>query len=113
MATTGKRKARAHPNHYQKKLYKARRILRHPGFDLLVGKAPNSGEGDLMVITPARIGNAVQRNTIRRRVKSLFAELSLLEQGHEWIVIVKKEGVHLTYAQLKQIISSELIPENP
>lgn len=112
MTTKGKRAKHAHPNKYQKKLYKARRILRHPGFDLLVGQAASGIEGDLMVITSARIGNAVQRNTIRRRIKALFAELGLLRQGYEWMVIVKKEGIHLTYAQLKQIISNELTPEN-
>jgi len=112
MTTKGTRTKRAHPNKYQKKLYKARRILRHPGFDLLVGQAPSGTEGDLMVITPARIGNAVQRNTIRRRIKALFAELGLLKHGYEWMVIIKKDGVRLAYAQLKQIISNELMPED-
>lgn len=84
-------------------MYKARRLLRHPGFDLLRGNATDS-QGILMVITPARIGNAVKRNTIRRRFKALFAELGLIKPGFDWIVIVKKEGVELPYATLKEIM---------
>ena len=102
-----KKRSHAKPNQYQKKLYKARRILRRPGFDLLVAKAQSPLEGDLMVITPARIGNAVQRNRIRRRIKALFSELGLLKNGYDWMVIIKKEGINLTYATLKDIINRE------
>ena len=86
-------------------MYKARRLLRHPGFDLLKGNAQD-GPGILMVITPARIGNAVQRNTIRRRFKALFHELGLVKPESNWIIIVKKEGIDLSYASLKEIIEN-------
>lgn len=58
-----------------------------------------------MVITPGRIGNAVERNTIRRRFKALFHELGLVKPGADWVVIVKKEGVKLSHATLKEIIT--------
>lgn len=88
-------------------MYKARRLLRHPGFDLLRGN-PDDSDGTLMVITPGRIGNAVERNTIRRRFKALFNELKLVKPGANWVVIVKTGGTKLSYATLKEIISSLL-----
>jgi ribonuclease P protein component len=81
---------------------KARRILKHPSLDLLV--APTDHEpGTIMVVTPARIGNAVQRNTIRRRLKALFHEHQL-NKNLDCIIIVKKMGPSLAYEDLKAII---------
>jgi ribonuclease P protein component len=86
-----------------KKLFnKARRILKHPGLDLLVSPTSES-QGRLIIITPAKIGTAVQRNTIRRRIKALFYEQKLDKKGFDSVVIVKKAGVTLTYAQLKEM----------
>ncbi len=103
-------KSRTPANKYQKIMYKARRLLRHPGFDLLRGN-PSDSQGSLMVITPGRIGNAVERNTIRRRFKALFHELGLIKPGYDWVVIVKKDGVKLSHATLKEILVHVLSSE--
>jgi ribonuclease P protein component len=81
---------------------KARRILKHPSLDLLIAPADHE-HGILIVVTPARIGNAVQRNTIRRRIKALFHKYSL-NSTLDCIIIVKKMGPSLTYEDLKAII---------
>lgn len=87
---------------------RARRVLKHPGLDLLV--APTSEpKGKLIVVTPGKIGNAVERNKVRRRIKALFAQDQLLSKGYDAIVFVKKEGVKLNYEQLKQLILSSLL----
>lgn len=82
---------------------KARRIAKHPGLDLLVAPTQEL-EGHLIVITPGRIGNAVQRNTIRRRIKAIFHEEGLVKKGFDTVIIVKKEGPSLDHSQLKEII---------
>ncbi len=82
---------------------KARRIVKHPGLDLLVAPTQEP-EGHLIIITPGRIGNAVARNTVRRRIKAIFHEEVLCQKGLDTVIIVKKEGTSLTHAQLKEII---------
>ena len=82
---------------------KARRIVKHPGLDLLI--APTAlPSGELVVITPGAIGNAVVRNRIRRRIKALFHEEKLDQKGFDCIVIIKKPGTATTIDQLKEII---------
>lgn len=92
----------APPAEIKKIFTKARRILKHPGLDILVAPT-NHTHGILIVVTPGRIGTAVQRNTIRRRTKALFHEYRL-NKTVDCIVIVKKRGVSLTYEELKTII---------
>ncbi len=82
---------------------KARRILKHPGLDLLVSPTQES-QGMLIIITPGKIGTAVERNTARRRIKAIFHEGGLLKKGFDCVIIVKKYGVMLTHAQLKALI---------
>lgn len=86
---------------------KARRLLKHPGLDLLV--APSAlPKGKLIVVTPGRIGNAVSRNLVRRRIKAIISQEHVLSTGIDIVVFVKKDGVHIPYEQLKQLILSSL-----
>lgn len=88
---------------------KARRVLKHPGLDLLV--APTfEPKGKLIVVTPGRIGNAVARNTVRRRIKALFDQEHLRSKGYDVIIFVKKDGVGLSYEQLQKLILKALLP---
>lgn len=87
-----------------KKLFnKARRILKHPGLDLLVAPAIQTPP-HIIIITPGRTGTAVERNTIRRRIKAIFHEEALDSRGLDCVIIVKKEGPKLAFAELKKII---------
>lgn len=86
---------------------KARRVLKHPGLDLLIAPTTES-KGKLIVITPAHIGNAVKRNQVRRRIKAIFDQEKLRFCGFDAVVFVKKEGVTFSYEQLKQLILSSL-----
>lgn len=86
---------------------KARRVLKHPGLDLLI--APNSAtKGKLIVVTPGKIGTAVARNLVRRRIKAIVSQEHLLSKGFDFVVFVKKDGTKLNYEQLKQLILSSL-----
>ncbi len=92
-----------------KKLFnKARRIVKHPGFDLLVAPSESIISNHLIVVTPAHIGNAVERNRIRRRIKAFFHEEKLNQKPLDYVIFVKKEGINLSLSQLKEIILGAL-----
>ena len=84
----------------------ARRVLRHPIFDMLVApKAQHNAR--ILVTTPKRIGHAPARNKIRRQLKALFYEEKFFNQKYDCIVVVKNlEGV--TFDILKGLIKTVL-----
>ena len=95
-----------------KKIFnRARRILKHPGLDLLIAPSKES-PGKLFVITPARIGNAVQRNTIRRKIKELYRRENLDQKGFDFVIFVKKVGTAMSSDQLKLVILSAINESN-
>ena len=82
---------------------RAKRVLRNPGLDILLGPTPNP-VGQLVVVTSRLVGNAPERNRVRRRLKAIFYEEKLAQQRYDCIVIVKKSGVNLSFAELKDIL---------
>lgn len=86
-------------------LKKAKRVLKHPGLDILCHPSPISlDKGRILVITSAKVGNSVQRNLIRRRIKAIFYEEKLYENKCDYICIIKRPGINLTFEQLKEIL---------
>lgn len=80
----------------------ARRVLKHPGLDILLAQA--SIPGKILVVTPGRVGNAAKRNLIRRRLKAIFHEEKLGARGYNCIVLVKKAGITLSFDELKSLL---------
>lgn len=62
--------------------------------------------GRILVITPKKIGNAAKRNLIRRRLKSIFYENNLYNLSYDWIVIIEKPAISLSFKQVENIILS-------
>jgi len=90
-----------------KHLFKvAKRALRSPNFDILCAPARTPECGRILVITPRRVGNAVTRNKIRRRLKAIYYEQSLYLHATDCIVIVKEPGTQLNFEQLKELLST-------
>ncbi|HML19414.1 MAG TPA: ribonuclease P protein component [Candidatus Dependentiae bacterium] len=84
---------------------KARRVLRQPGLDVLL--APKKFvSGHLLVVTPRKIGNAPERNKVRRRLKAVFYEEKLFETPYDCIVIVKPGGIKISFSQLREMLLS-------
>lgn len=84
---------------------KARRVLRQPGLDVLL--APKKFfSGHLLVVTPRKIGNAPERNKVRRRLKAVFYEEKLFEAPYDCIVIVKPGGIKIPFSQLRKMLLS-------
>lgn len=82
---------------------KARRVLTQPGFHILVAPATRP-YGRILVVTSRKIGNAPERNKIRRRLKAIFYEERLFEKLLDCIVIVKSAGVHADFVVLKKLL---------
>ena len=88
-----------------KLLLLAKRAYRYPGLDIKV--APKGGSfGKILVITPAKSGNAPQRNLIRRRLKAVFYEEQLYLSESSWIIFVKKESQSYSFQELKQLLTT-------
>ncbi len=64
--------------------------------------------GRIVVITARASGNAPKRNRIRRRLKSIFYEEKLFDQGYDWIVIARKPAIDLDFSVLKQFMATAL-----
>lgn len=79
------------------------RPLRNYALDILV--APQLGaHGRILVIASRKTGNAVQRNTIKRQLKHIFAQEELYTKGFDCIVIVKKDAANLNFQELKDLL---------
>jgi len=78
-------------------------IARNVAFNLLVAPRQKSF-GRVLLVTPHRIGNASQRNKLRRRAKAIFYEEKLFEREHDCILIFKKGAANMSFDQLKQYI---------
>ena len=91
----------------KKLLAHARRTHRSPEMDILIAPACLSF-GRILVITPARIGNAPERNTFRRRVKALFYEEKLFDLKLDCVVIAKLKATTLNFDALKKTLFKAL-----
>ena len=89
----------------------ARRVLKHPGLDILIAATPSIGK--LLVVTPGRVGNAAERNLIRRRLKAIFYEEKLGNRGYDCIVLVKKMGIALSFDELKALLTHAIPDKEP
>jgi len=84
----------------------ARSILKNSALTLLMAPKQKKDYGRILVITSRKVGNAPTRNTIRRRIKSLFYEQGYYEQGYDCVAIIKKEGAHLSFAVLQALFAT-------
>ncbi len=86
---------------------KARRLLRHTGFDILA--APAQKEiGRILIIASRKIGNAPTRNKIRRRLKAIYFTHKLYQKGFDVIVLVKKAHQKLSFDEIEQALITAL-----
>lgn len=85
----------------------ARRALRHPGLDILCTPAAQE-TARILVITPRKAGTSPQRNLVRRRLKSLFYENKFCDLGFDCVVIIKPDGVDVSFEELTKLVTDAL-----
>lgn len=56
----------------------------------------------ILIIIPRTSGNAVKRNLIRRRIKSIFHQANFASHGRDYVIIVKKSAIELSYQTLEK-----------
>ena len=81
-------------------------LAKTSGITLL--QAPGSDHGKLLIITPKKIGTAVQRNKFRRQVKSIFYEEKLFVDPKITILMTYKQAVSLTFDEIKNFLVKNL-----
>lgn len=91
---------------------KARRVLKHPGFDILVAPAQKEF-GRILVIASRRVGNAPVRNKIKRQLKSIFYEEKIYTLGNDYIVIVRAHAATLPFTTIKDLFLSTVERSQP
>ncbi len=60
--------------------------------------------GRILIITPRKVGNAPQRNLLRRRLKAIFREEKIFEKSHDMIIYCRKGAAGLTFQDLKSLL---------
>lgn len=81
----------------------AKRTASYSAFTLL--KAPAQKDfGRILIITSRKVGNAPERNKIRRRLKSIFFETAAYKNSWDWAIIIKKAAVALSFDELKELL---------
>ena len=81
----------------------ARRVLRHSAFIILA--APRQLDfGRILIVASRKVGNAPERNKIRRRIKSIFYEEKLFNTLCDYVIIVHKKAVDVSFDEIKKIL---------
>lgn len=79
-------------------------VVKNLGLEFFL--APSSYPyGRILVVTPRKSGSSVERNLIRRRIKSIFIEEGYYKSNVDWLVIVRKDATAMPFQKLKTEIS--------
>jgi ribonuclease P protein component len=82
-------------------LKKARRVFKDAAFEVRLAPT-HQYPGRVLIITPAKIGTAPQRNLFRRRVKAIFYGEQLYTKGYNWVIFAYKEAPSVPFQELKR-----------
>ncbi len=81
----------------------ARRVIKSQECTILLAPAQKS-IGRVLIIASRKVGNAPERNLLRRRIKSIFYEEKLFDRSRDCVVIVYRKAVFLSFEQLKDLL---------
>lgn len=83
----------------------ARRVFKNTSLTILI--APRQQDfGRVLIVTSRKVGNAPQRNLIRRRIKAIFYQEKLFEYPFDCVIISHKDATSLSFDELKKYLLS-------
>lgn len=68
----------------------------------------NASFGKILIITPRKSGNAIQRNLFRRRVKAIFYEDELYKTTKTFALYAYKDGIALSHSEIKAFLHAHV-----
>lgn len=77
----------------------ARAVYKDAGITILCAPQQKSF-GRALLITSRKVGNAPQRNKVRRQLKSIFYEQKIHEKGFDWAFITRKPILEKSFQEL-------------
>ncbi len=90
-------------------VFKRGRSTANRQFVVYVLKFPERVECRLGLSVSKKIGNAVTRNRIKRKVKEVFRSLdSRLEKGCDYVVIARNPAASMTFAEIESSLQHVL-----
>ena len=80
------------------------------GFVLQARKRPEDGPVRVGFTVSKKVGNAVERNRVRRRLREMvrLAPRGPLRAGHDYVLIGRREALHLPFARLAEDFAKAL-----
>ena len=98
------KKSRLRKNMEFKKVYKARKNFWNRNFIIYL-KRNGSEETRIGVSISRKVGNAVVRNKLKRRIKEInSAYIANLKKGYDIVIIPKKNAVDLSFKDLESAL---------
>lgn len=77
---------------------------------VLLGAPASLSYGRLLLVIPKKIGNAPERNKLRRRLKAIFYENRLFDCHKDVIFIAKSERVNqILYQELQDVLTRYIV----
>jgi len=74
------------------------------GFILQARRRGNEGPVRVGFTVSKKVGNAVERNRVRRRLREIvrLADASWMRSGHDYVLIGRREALQLPFMQMRQ-----------
>ncbi|HBS48522.1 TPA: ribonuclease P protein component [Candidatus Dependentiae bacterium] len=98
---------------HKKEISQAFELIREsfytPGLKLLISdNLQNIPGGKILVIISGKVGNAVERNLLRRQIRSIYYEEKLYLKPKVSIIILNSQAKKLTFDEIKKFLVEHL-----
>ena len=83
--------------------HNARCVFRHPAFIIL--SVPRQLDfARILIVASKKVGNAPQRNRLRRQVKAIFYQEKFFDVPFDSAIIFHKKAAQLSFDELKKLL---------